>query len=129
MGLLVALAAVAVALFVVLSGSDDDEGGGGSTTATTTTAEPAFEVIEIASGGPVGGVRQLSYDQGDRIRIRVIPEPGVEEIHFHGYEIEKETDGAKPVVFDFPAEITGGFEIEAHSHDGDFQIASVKVEP
>ena len=85
--------------------------------------------IKIASGAPVGGVAELSYDKGDRVRIRVIPEAGVEEIHLHGYDLEQETDGTKPVLFDFTASITGGFEMEAHTHDGEFEIASLKVQP
>jgi hypothetical protein len=132
-GLLIVLAAVAVALFVVLSGSEDDDGDGdgpgGSGTATTTTAEPAFEVIRLADGAPVGGVRELTYDKGDRVRIRVIPEPGLEEVHIHGYDIERFPQGDKPLVFDFTADITGGFELESHGASGDALLADLKVQP
>ena len=121
-------------LFIVLSGGDDEGGGddGGSTTATdaaTTTAKPSVEVIKIANGAPAGGVAELNYQEGDRVRISVIPEAGVEEIHLHGYDIEEETNGTKPVLFDFTADISGGFEMEAHTHDGEFEIASIKVQP
>jgi len=132
-GLLIVLAAAAVALFVVLSGSDDDGGedNGTTTTATgtTTTTEPAFEVIRLVDGAPVGGVRDLTYDRGDRVRIRVIPEPGLEEVHLHGYEIDRFPDGDKPLVFDFKAELTGGFELEAHGAAGDVLLATIKVQP
>jgi len=132
--LLIALAAVAVVLFIVLSGGDDENGGdGGSTTTvaqgTTTTAQPPVEVIKLADGAPVGGVRGLSYDKGDQVRIRVIPEPGLEEVHIHGYEIEKFPSGDKPLVFDFTADITGGFEMEAHGASGDVVLANIKVQP
>ena len=135
MGLLILLAAVAVGLFVLLSGGDDDGGeGNGSTTATviegtTTTVEPAFEVIRLADGAPVGGARELSYEQGDRVRIRVIPDPGLEEVHIHGYEIDRFPDGDKPLVFDFTADLTGGFELEAHGVAGDVLLANIKVQP
>lgn len=133
-GLLIALAAVAVVLFLVLSGGDDgdDDGDDGSTTATSTTAttaEPAFEVIRLADGAPVGGVRELTYDKGDRVRIRVIPEPGLEEVHIHGYDIERFPQGEKPLVFDFTADITGGFELESHGASGDALLAEIKVQP
>jgi hypothetical protein len=127
------LAAVAVALFVVLSGGDDEEGDdSGSTTATqgtTTAAEPVFEVIRLADGAPVGGTRELSYDKGERVRIRVIPDPGLEEVHIHGYEIDRFPDGDKPLVFDFTADLTGGFELEAHGAAGDVLLANIKVQP
>lgn len=131
-GLLIALAAVAVVLFLVLSDDGDDDGDDGSTTATSTTAttaEPAFEVIRLADGAPVGGVRELTYDKGDRVRIRVIPEPGLEEVHIHGYDIERFPQGEKPLVFDFTADITGGFELESHGASGDALLAEIKVQP
>jgi hypothetical protein len=135
-GLLIALAAVAVALFIVLSGGDDDGDGGdgGATTTsasngTTTVAESPVEVIKLANGAPVGGVRDLSYDKGERVRIRVTPEPGLEEVHIHGYEIERFPNGDKPLVFDFTADITGGFELEAHGASGDVLLANIKVQP
>lgn len=133
-GLLVALAVVAVALFVVLSGGDDGGGGGGgdettATGGTTTQPEPSFVVIRLQDGAPVGGVRELHYQQGDRIRIRVIGEPGLEEVHLHGYEIERVPEGGKPLVFDFPADLAGGFELEAHGAGGDVELASITVEP
>jgi FtsP/CotA-like multicopper oxidase with cupredoxin domain len=133
-GLLVALVAVAVVLFVVFSGGDDDGGSEDATTttatqATTTTAEPAFEVVRIRDGAPVGGVLDLTYQKGDEVRLRVFPESGVEEIHVHGYELEKEVEGTKPVSFVFTADIDGGFEVEAHTHSGEFEIAHLEVRP
>jgi len=131
-GLLAALAAVAVILFVVLSGGDDGGDGGGSTTGTVTTAGgtvPRTEVIRIQNGAAVGGVKDLSYSQGDQVRLQVFPEPGVEEIHVHGYELETPISGTKPATISFTADITGGFEIEAHTAADEFQIAELKVNP
>src|SRR4029453_12321923 len=117
-GFLALLAAVAVGLLIVLSGSDDGDGDGSSTTATGAGGTSAPEVIEIQGGAPVGGVRDLEYDKGDSVRLKVVPDPGVVEIHVHGYELEKETEGTKPVSFSFSADIPGGFEVEAHTANG-----------
>jgi hypothetical protein len=132
-GLLVVAVAVAVALFVVLSDGDRD-GGGANTTATVAAGGDQSQgggvpTIELANGAPVGGVRDLTYSQGDRVRFRVLPEPGVVEIHVHGYEIEQEVSGTQPVTVSFTAEIAGGFEIEAHSADDEFEIAELRVNP
>jgi hypothetical protein len=137
-GLLVVAVAVAVALFVVLS-DDDGDGDGGDRGGANTTATVAARgdqsqgggvpTIELANGAPVGGVRDLTYSQGDRVRFRVLPEPGVVEIHVHGYEIEQEVSGTQPVTVSFTAEIAGGFEIEAHSADDEFEIAELRVNP
>ncbi len=128
-GLLAALAAAAVVLFIVLSGGDDNNGGSTTTTGGPGGGSSAFEVIKIANGAPVGGIRDLEYSEGDQVRLKVFPEPDVVEIHVHGYEIEKETSGTTPVTLSFPATISGGFEIEAHTADDEFQIADLKVNP
>jgi hypothetical protein len=129
-GLLAALAAAAVVLFIVLSGGDDSNNGdSGASTATTGGGSSNLEVIKIANDAPVGGIRDLEYSEGDQVRLKVLPEPDVVEIHVHGYEIEKETSGATPVTLSFPATISGGFEIEAHTANDEFQIADLKVNP
>ena len=55
-----------------------------------------------ASGNPVGGVKTLTYNKGDQVELHVnlaVPE---EEVHVHGYEIEKPAEHS-PVTFSFPA--------------------------
>ncbi len=139
-GLLILLIAVAVGLFVVLKDDDGDGGGGDdSTTAaqtgtggeTTTPAappEPEPEVIEMADGAPVGGVRELTYAKGDRIRIVVKLDEPQEDVHIHGYEIE-ELNPSGSVRFDFPARLDGAYELEAHGPSGDVLLAELRVNP
>jgi hypothetical protein len=135
-GLLVVAIAIAVVLFVVLSGGDDDGGDGGSGNTTATVAADGNQsqgggvpTITLANGAPAGGVRELTYSQGDRVRFRVLPEPGVVEIHVHGYELEQEVSGNQPVTISFTADIAGGFEVEAHTADDEFEIANLIVNP
>jgi hypothetical protein len=119
LGALGGLAAVAVILFLVL------QGGGGSSDTTT-----GLQVIHIAGGAPVGGVKELTYTKGDQVQLRVYPEPDDVEVHVHGYEIEKKTGGStKPVTVSFPADLEGGYEIEVHTRTDEFQIADLKVNP
>jgi hypothetical protein len=136
-GLLVVAVAVAVILFFVLSGDDDgDEGDGGSANTTATVAADGDQsqgegvpTIELANGAPIGGVRELTYSEGDQVRFRVLPEPGVVEIHVHGYELEQKVSGTQPVTVSFTAHIAGGFEVEAHTADDEFEIANLTVNP
>jgi hypothetical protein len=130
-GLLVVLAAVAVGLFVVLSGGDDDDGGGEETTTSqtvTTTAEPAFTVIRMKDGAPVGGTKELTYEKGDQVRIEVKLDEPQEDVHIHGYEIEK-LNPSGTVKFDFKADLDGLFELEAHGPSGDVLLAEIRVNP
>jgi hypothetical protein len=133
--LLVVLAAAAVGLFVVLSGGDDDDGGSETTTETTATTgtttappEPQFEVITIKNGEPVGGVQELEYTKGDQIRIEVRLDEPQEDVHIHGYDIEK-LNPSGTVKFEFPADLDGIFELEAHGPSGDVPLAEIVVNP
>lgn len=132
-GILVALAAAAVVLFVVLSGSDADDDGERDTTQGTATAtvpaEPAVETVTMRDGAPVGGVRRLTYTRGDRIRIRVQLDEKQEDVHIHGYDEQVVNPGPGRVSFDFPARLDGAYELEAHGPDGDVVLAEIVVNP
>lgn len=135
---LVAFVAVAAILFVVLR----DDGGSGDADATTAEQveaqatepadapppEPAVEVIEIRDGAPVGGVKELTFAKGDRVQIRVKLDGPQEDVHIHGYEIER-LNPVGSAEFDFTADLEGIFELEAHGPDGDIVLAEIRVEP
>jgi hypothetical protein len=138
-GLVVVAAAVAVVLFVVLSGDDDDETESGAATATQTEAQPAnggqeanpepeaeIPTIEVKGGKPVGGVQELAFESGDRIRFRVTSDAPA-EVHLHGYDVMMDVEPGKPVTFDVPADIEGIFEVELE--ETAVQIAEVEVSP
>ncbi len=135
---LTALAAVVV-LFVVFAGGDDDSNSSTTTTQAQTTpttetpTEPApepevaaDEQISVRNGKPVGGVKELSYDSGDRIRF-VVTSDVADEVHVHGYDITKDVRAGGSARFRFPAKLEGVFEVELH--DREQQIAELRVSP
>ena len=134
--ILAAFVAVAAVLFVVLQDDGGDDGGGDTeaTVAEQTTSvpapppEPPLEVIQMRNGAPVGGVRDLTYAKGERIRIKVKLDEPQEDVHIHGYE-EERLNPTTEASFDFPAKIEGIFELEAHGPDGDVVLAEIRVEP
>lgn len=130
--LLVALVGVAVALFFVLRDDGGDDGNGGEATVAETTAtapsEPPVEVIEMRNGAPVGGVKELSYEKGEQVRIEVRLDEPQEDVHIHGYDLER-LNPARKAVFDFPAKLEGVFELEAHGPSGDVALAEITVSP
>jgi FtsP/CotA-like multicopper oxidase with cupredoxin domain len=136
----VVIAIVAVVL-LASSGGDDEEPAatGAQATATPTPAtddEPAS--TETATPAPTatpkpeppllqtGKVTKLRFKQGETVRFRVAS-PGGDEIHVHGYDIEKEIPAGKVVTVSFPADITGIFEIEFHGTAE--QIGQLRVDP
>jgi plastocyanin len=134
---LVALAAVVI-LFVVFAGGDDDGDSSSTTTTeaqtaptTTTPAAPEPEVaadeqITVRNGKPAGGVKELSYNSGDRIRF-VVTSDIADEVHVHGYDIAKDVAAGSSVRFDFPAKLEGVFEVELEGRKQ--QIAELRVSP
>jgi plastocyanin len=148
---LLAVAAVVVlvvAFFLVQPGDDDDDA---STTAATTdeppavtqpaeeastptataTApaappQPAATRIRVRGGAPVGGVKTIEVEQGDRIRF-IVSSDQSDEVHVHGYDLERPVAPDAPARFSFTADADGIFEVELHGSGA--QIASLEVQP
>ena len=125
---------VAVVLFVVLkndnSGKSDyekleDEGKIGKSTGEK-GSHPITTIVVDEQGKPVGGIDELTYNEGEQVRFKV--ESGVsDEVHMHGYDIGKDVRAGGSVSFDFPATIEGVFEAELEERAE--QILELTVNP
>jgi FtsP/CotA-like multicopper oxidase with cupredoxin domain len=156
-GLIVAAVVFAAVAFVIASpGGDDDEGGrAAQTTQTTTqpqsetgeegtpteteTEEPHETVppeaeatrIEIRGGEVAGGAADIRVTKGDVVRI-VVSSDAHDDIHLHGYDIERQADPGRPARFKFTADVEGIFEIESHVAEDagkDPLVGKLTVEP
>jgi FtsP/CotA-like multicopper oxidase with cupredoxin domain len=133
-GLLLAALAVALVAVVVAVASGGDDGGeavqttqtttqGASETQTETGAteqphetlppEPKVTRIQIRGGEVVGGPADIKVTKGDVVRI-VVSADAHDDIHLHGYDIEKPVEPGQPARFRFTADIEGIFELESH---------------
>jgi hypothetical protein len=133
--LVVAAVAVAVVAFVIANNSGSDKktstttatvSEGGRTTTTTKPAPPPIPVIRVKNAKPVGGIKDITVNKGDRVRFVVESDVG-DEVHVHGYDFHKDVPAGGRVAFDFKATIDGVFVIELESRSE--QIASLKVNP
>ena len=128
---LLAVVVVAVVGFVIASSSDDSKkkatqaapagksGGGAAST-------PAPVAIVVKGAKPVGGVKHITVNKGDRVRFTVQSDVA-DEIHVHGYDFMKDVAKGGKISFDFPAKIDGEFEIELEKRGE--QIADLTVNP
>jgi hypothetical protein len=136
--LAIAILIAVIAVIVLSSSTGDDEETAATPTPTATveagaagtaTPEPTPEPTPKPKPPPPligpGKVTELEFKEGEQIVFRARAD-GPEEIHVHGYDIEKEV-GPEPVRVSFPATITGIFEIELHG-TGE-QIAELRVDP
>jgi heme/copper-type cytochrome/quinol oxidase subunit 2 len=115
----VAVVVVAVVLLVVLKNDDS-----GSTTTSSANGKPL--TIVVKHGKPVGGVQQLTYNEGERVRFKVDSDVS-DEVHMHGYDIMKDVKAGGSVSFNFPATIEGVFEAELENRKE--QILELTVNP
>jgi FtsP/CotA-like multicopper oxidase with cupredoxin domain len=148
-GLVLAAVVVAVLAFVVASPGGDDgsdtaaqttpatgtEGKAGTDgqTKTETPAPPAPEVgrIQIRGSEVVGGPPEIRAKKGDTVVI-VVSADAPDDIHLHGYDIEKKIQPGQPVRFQFTANLEGEFEIESHKAEDagrDPLLGTLIVEP
>jgi hypothetical protein len=97
-----------------------------TSTATSTPAEPAVRTINVVNGQPEGGIKTISYDKGDQVRLKVSSDVA-DEIHVHGYDLMKDVEKGGSVEFSFAASIEGRFEIELEN--AGTQIANLEVDP
>ncbi len=140
--LAIAVLIAVIAVIVLSSSTGDDEETAATPTPTATataTAEPGAAGTATPEPTPEptpkpkppppligpGKVTELEFKEGEQVVFRARAD-GPEEIHVHGYDIEKEV-GPEPVRVSFPATITGIFEIELHG-TGE-QIAELRVDP
>ena len=130
----VVIAGVAVVLLTA-SGNDDKQPPGTTAQATATptasgTAAPEATATPTPKPEPPlvtqGKVTKLRFKQGETVRFRVRADVA-DEVHVHGYDLMKDIEPGKTVMFSFPAEITGIFEIELENAGE--QIAQLRVDP
>ncbi|MGH2981289.1 MAG: hypothetical protein ACRDKV_04490 [Solirubrobacterales bacterium] len=132
----VVIVAAAIVLFVVLQGGDDGSDGASERAPAAAKqqagdAEPKpapVPLVSVAGGEPVGGVQDLRFTSGERIRFEVRSDVDG-EVHVHGYELSKQVKAGGRVGFDFPADLEGGYEVELHQEGGEVQIADLVIAP
>ena len=107
------IVAVVAAFLIARSGASDS--------APSTTGN---KVITLTNAKPVGGVQKLTVKKGGRVTFTVKSDTA-DEIHVHGYNFHKDVEKGGSVSFDFPATISGEFDIELESRGE--QIASLEV--
>lgn len=97
-----------------------------TSTQTSTTAIPSGPTIVVRNGEPVGGVRELDFDSGERVNFWVQSnEPA--HVHVHGYDLYGNVPAGGTFLFGFDADIQGVFEVELEERA--VQIAELRVNP
>jgi hypothetical protein len=110
---------VAIVLLVVLKSSD-------SGTTKSSNASGKVPTIVVKNGEPVGGIKDLTYNKGERIHF-IVDSDVSDEVHVHGYDIMKDVEAGGSVSFDFTASLEGVFEAELEGRKE--QVIQLTVNP
>ena len=145
-GLIVAAVLVAVLAFVIASPGGDEEGEKAAqrtlttntpteTDSPTTDSAPRTKAvvtrIDMRGGEVVGGPPEIRVKKGDTVLL-VVAADAPDDIHLHGYDIEKKVTPGQPARFRFKAKFEGEFEIESHVAEDagrDPLVGTLIVEP
>jgi hypothetical protein len=143
LGIALLIAVVAVVIVLASGGDDEKEAdtGGAQATATATPSAGAEETPgSEASPEPTetpekpapptlvaGKVTKMRFTEGELVRFRVKSDDVADEVHVHGYDLMKDIEPGQTISFQFPATITGIFEVEFE--DAGEQIGQLRVDP
>ena len=145
MGLIILAIICAAVAVVIATASGGGDPGDQATQATppesstdseeqpheTVPPEPVVTRIEIRGGEVAGGPADIEVTKGDAVRI-VVSSDAADNLHLHGYDIERKAAPGRPARFKFTADVEGIFEIESHVAEDvgrDPLIAKLTVEP
>lgn len=91
------------------SGGDSASGG------TATTVSDGAVEISVEVGVDSGPDRIEEVALGAIVRITVVNDEDVDDVHLHGYDLAGgEVEPGEPTVFEFEASMAGEFEVESH---------------
>jgi plastocyanin len=131
--MLVGFVAIAIVAYIALKPDDTkntDTTAGTQTTTTTAAGKkppaPPVPTVNVKNGKPVGGVKKITVNKGDRIRF-VVNSDVSDEIHVHGFDFHKDVKAGGKVSFSFPAKMDGEYEVELEGRKE--QIISLVVNP
>jgi hypothetical protein len=88
--------------------------------------EQQITTIVVKGGKPVGGIQEISVNEGEPVRFKVESDVS-DEVHLHGYDIAKDVEAGGSVTFDFQATLEGVFEAELEGRTE--QILELRVGP
>jgi hypothetical protein len=115
-------ACLAIGGLLLLSGcaGASSTGKSGSSTTSSPAASKTGKVTDIVVSVKDGKVspktHRVKVAEGSSVRILVSSDVD-DEVHVHGYDIEREVSAGQSVTIEFTADQTGVFEVETHESD------------
>ena len=88
-------------------------GAASSSTKAAAAAKATDIVVSVKDGKVSPKTHRVKVAVGSPVRILVSSDVD-DEVHVHGYDIEREVSAGQSVTIEFTADQTGVFEVETH---------------
>ncbi|MGZ4506067.1 MAG: cupredoxin domain-containing protein [Blastococcus sp.] len=114
-----ALVALLIAAVVPLAGCAGKPPPAAGSTSSSGSASGASDAatqrleVTVAHGKASGNTGRVKVATGTAVTL-VVTSDTADEVHVHGYDIEKELAPGKPTTLRFTADVPGVFEVELH---------------
>jgi hypothetical protein len=109
------LAALCAVVVLALAGCSSSSSAAPATSPTATGAAVSLD-ISISGGTVSPAPGESAIALGSAVHLSVTSD-AADEVHVHGYNLEKEVPAGGTVTFDFTADQAGTFEVETHESD------------
>jgi len=80
--------------------------------------------VAAKAGKPVGGVQVYKLKRDDDVTLTVVADRA-DQLHVHGYEIERELAADQPQTVKFIAKRTGRFSVELHKSGATLAVLEI----
>jgi Cupredoxin-like domain len=104
---------VALLLLALLSVGACGSGHSGSDATTSSSAATKVIRVSLKDGKVTPAADRVDVDLGSHVKI-VVTSDSDDEVHLHGYDIEREVAPGSPARLSFLADQPGLFEFESH---------------
>jgi hypothetical protein len=95
------------------SAAGSSSGSGSSAAAGSSTPAAKTITVTIAHGKASGDTGRIPVPTGTPVTL-VVTDDAPDQVHLHGYDIEKDLVPGKPTTLNFVANLPGVFEVELH---------------
>jgi hypothetical protein len=83
---------------------------------STSSAKATVIVVSVKDGKVTPKAHRVKVAVDSPVQIMVTTDVD-DEVHVHGYDIEREVSAGEPVSIEFTADQSGVFEVETHESD------------
>ena len=72
--------------------------------------------VAVRNGQVIPALHRVDFERGDQFRL-IVDSDEADEVHVHGFDVEKPVRPGEPAVFNLTADQPGLYEVETHESE------------